>query len=96
LLTTDATAGWVILDHYPLQKVFMDDRYDMYPTSLIYDYFKLTRGSTGWEQVLNRHRVETIVWPADSPLGSLLDRSSQWDRVFARNGDAVWVRRGTT
>jgi hypothetical protein len=46
--------------------------------------------------VLNRHRVETIVWPADSPLGSLLDRSSQWDRVFARNGDAVWVRRGTT
>jgi hypothetical protein len=96
LLTTDATAGWVILDHYPQQKVFMDDRYDMYPTSLIYDYFKLTRGSTGWEQVLNRHRVETIVWPADSPLGSLLDRSSQWDRVFARNGDAVWVRRGTT
>ena len=82
LLTTDATAGWVILDHSPEQKVFMDDRYDMYPTSLIRDYFKLTRGSTGWDRVLARHDVETIVWPADSPLGSLLDQSADWERVF--------------
>jgi hypothetical protein len=95
LLTTDATAGWVILDHFPEQKVFMDDRYDMYPTSLIYDYFKLTRGSTGWDRVLDRHDVETVVWPTNSPLASLLDQSSDWDRVFSRNGDAVWVRSGT-
>jgi hypothetical protein len=64
----------------------------MYPTSLIHDYFKLTRGARGWDRVLARYEVETIVWPANTPLGSLLDQSSQWDRVFNRGGDAVWVR----
>jgi hypothetical protein len=96
LLTTDATAGWVILDHYPEQKVFMDDRFDMYPTSVIDDYFKLTRGGRGWSAVLERHDVETIVWPVSSPLGSLLDQSSQWDRVFTRDGDAVWAGAGAS
>jgi hypothetical protein len=94
LLTTDATAGWVILAHYPEQKVFMDDRYDMYPTSVIYDYFKLTAGKQGWDKVLDKYKVETIVWPAKSALASLLDQSSQWDRVFSKGGDAVWVRAG--
>ena len=94
LLTTDATAGWVILDHYPEQEVFIDDRYDMYPTSVIYDYFKLTSGTQGWDKVLDKYEVETIVWPAKSALGSLLDESSQWERVFTKAGDAVWVRSG--
>jgi len=84
----------VILDHYPEQKVFIDDRYDMYPTSVIYDYFKLTSGTQGWDKVLDKYEVETIVWPAKSALGSLLDESSQWERVFTKAGDAVWVRSG--
>jgi hypothetical protein len=95
LLTTDATAGWVILDHYPEQKVFMDDRYDMYPTSVIYDYFKILEGKPGWDKVLDKYQVETIVWPAKSAFGSLLDESSQWKRVYAKGGDAVWVRAGS-
>ena len=62
LLTTDAAAGYVILDYWPQQKVFIDDRYDMYPTSVIYDYFDLTGAKPGWSQGARqvrrrRHRV---------------------------------------
>ena len=92
LLTNDAAAGYVILHFSPEQKVFIDDRYDMYPTSVIYDYFKLSSGKPGWDAVLDRYDVETIVWKRDTPLASLLDESSAWKRVYRDSVDAVWER----
>ncbi len=80
LLTTDAAAGYVILEDWPQQKVFIDDRYDMYPTSVIYDYFDLTGAKPGWSQVLDKYDVDVIVWGKDSTLGVLLDQS---DRLAA-------------
>ena len=81
LLTTDAAAGYVILEDWPQQKVFIDDRYDMYPTSVIYDYFDLTGAKPGWSKVLDKYDVEVIVWGKDTALASLLDDSGDWQRV---------------
>jgi hypothetical protein len=96
LLTTDAAAGYVILEHYPEQKVFIDDRYDMYPRSVIFDYFTLTAGKPGWSKVLDRYDVDVIVWGKNSSLASLLDQSPEWRRVHRDATDAVWVRSGTS
>ena len=96
LLTTDAAAGYVILEDYPEQKVFIDDRYDMYPRSVISDYFTLTSGKPGWNKVLDRYDVDVVVWGKDSNLAALLDQSSEWQRVHRDATDAVWVRAGTT
>jgi len=95
LLTNDAAAGYVILRDYPQQKVFIDDRYDMYPTAVIYDYFTLSSGRPGWSGILDRYRVATIVWKRDTPLAALLDESSAWHRVYRDKVNAVWVRSGT-
>jgi hypothetical protein len=92
LLTTDAAAGYVILHDWPQQKVFIDDRYDMYPTKVIYDYFDLTAAKPDWSKILDRYRVDVIVWGKDTGLGSLLDQSSTWQRVHTAGGDGVWVR----
>ena len=92
LLTTDAAAGYVILEDWPQQKVFIDDRYDMYPTAVIYDYFDLTEGKPGWNKILDRYRVETIVWGEDSSLAADLNASPQWQRVHRDKDRAVWVR----
>ncbi len=96
LLTTDAAAGYVILEHYPEQKVFIDDRYDMYPRSVIFDYFTLTAGRPGWHKVLDRYHVDVIVWGKNSSLAALLDQSSEWQQVHRDATDAVWVRAGTS
>jgi hypothetical protein len=95
LLTTDAAAGYVILEDWPQQKVFIDDRYDMYPTSVIYDYFTLTAGKPGWDHILDKYDVDVIVWGKDSSLAALLDHSSTWKRVHRDATDAVWVRTGS-
>ncbi len=92
LLTTDAAAGYVILHDWPQQKVFIDDRYDMYPTSVIYDYFDLTGAKPGWSKVLDKYDVDVIVWGKDTTLAELLDHSDQWKRVHRDATDAVWVR----
>jgi hypothetical protein len=96
LLTTDAAAGYVILEHYPEQKVFIDDRYDMYPRSVIFDYFTLTGGRPGWSKVLDRYDVDVVVWGKNSNLAALLDQSPGWRRVHRDATDAVWVRSGTS
>ena len=93
LLTTDATAGYVILEDWPQQKVFIDDRYDMYPTSVIYDYFDLTGAKPGWSKVLDKYHVDVIVWGKDTALAQLLDTSHGWQRVHRDATDAIWVRR---
>jgi hypothetical protein len=92
LLTSDSDAGYVILEHYPEQRVFIDDRYDMYPTKLIYDYFDLAAGKPGWSTILDRYRVETIVWDVHSPLAAELNQSPDWRRVHRDDSRAVWVR----
>jgi hypothetical protein len=92
LLTSDSDAGYVILEHYPAQRVFIDDRYDMYPTKLIDDYFDLAAGKPGWSTILDRYRVETIVWDVHSPLAAELNQSPDWRRVHRDDTRAVWVR----
>ena len=73
LLTTDAAAGYVILEHYPEQRVFIDDRYDMYPRSVIYDYFDLTAAKPDWSLDLDRYDVDVVGAGKDSALAALLD-----------------------
>ncbi len=92
LLTTDAAAGYVILEDFPQQKVFIDDRYDMYPRSVIFDYFDLTAGKPGWSDALDKYDVDVIVWGKQTSLAALLDQSPDWQRVHRDATDAVWVR----
>jgi hypothetical protein len=93
LLTSDSDAGYVILRYHPEQKVFIDDRYDMYPSSLIYDFFTVADGERGWAGILDRYDVETVVWNPDAVLAAELDASPEWDRVHRDAERAVWVRR---
>ena len=77
LLTTDEWAAYVIDQYWPRQLVFIDDRYDMYPTALAEDYFTVTQIKPGWQDVLDRHQVDVIVWRADRPLAQLLEIASE-------------------
>jgi len=93
LLTTDATSGYVILTEWPTQKVFSDDRMDMYPSEIVEDYLTFVDGGDGWREILDRHEVEVIVWPDDEPLAELLDLSEAWVETYEDDQARVWVRR---
>ncbi len=93
LLTTDANAGWMIAAHFPAQRVFMDDRYDMYPREVINDYVTIMRARPDWSRLLTKYHVEVIIWPTDNSLTQLLVLDQQhWTRVYRDKGWTTFVR----
>lgn len=93
LLADDGWGGYIILEHWPRQHVFIDDRFDMYPVSFAADYFTLSDGGPGWDRILARYRVETVVWAPEDPLAQLLAQSHDWVRIHRDRHAVVFVRR---
>ena len=84
-----------MLAYYPEQKVFIDDRYDMYPRKVISAYFVLSEGSPGWERELDRYKVDVVVWNKGLPLAQYLARDDRWHRTYHDGTYAMFVRNGT-
>ncbi len=92
LFVDDGDAGYVLLEYWPRQRVFFDDRFDMYPRAVIDDYFTVADGDPGWDGVLDRHGIETVVWPRGEDLTRLLGESDEWRRVHRDVSYAAFVR----
>jgi len=69
-------------------KVFIDDRYDMYPVEVSRDYQRLLTGRPQWQAILDVRQIDVILWDKDLPLTSLLKSNGQWLEIFA---DDDWV-----
>ena len=63
--------------------VFIDDRYDMFPRSLVEDFVILNDGHAGWEAVLERYDASAVLWPTSEALGQLLAVSPRWRVVYS-------------
>jgi hypothetical protein len=92
LLTNDSWGGYLIARWWPEQKVFLDDRYDMYPTAITNDFVRFTRLKRGWEEVLERYRIDVVVWRQDHPVSRFLERDPGWKQVYRDRLAVVLVR----
>ena len=92
LLMDDADAAYAVLGYDGKQKVFIDDRYDMYPLELINDYFTLSNGRPGWKQIMNKYDVEVVVWERSHPLVEYLEQSGDWTRIHRDDSYVSLVR----
>lgn len=72
--------------------VFIDDRYDMYPTDLTEDYVDLLRGA-GWTDVLDRRGVDIVLWDRGHQLAELVAASPDWGVAFTEDRWIVACRR---
>ncbi len=92
LLADDADGGYLILREWPRQRVFFDDRFDMYPLEVINDFTKISTASADWNETLAKYDVEVIVWERQRVLTQLLKLDDSW-RVTHRDADyVVFVR----
>jgi hypothetical protein len=93
LMTDDRYGGYLILRWWPRQQVFVDDRYDMYPTAVTHDFIRFSDADRRWSEILDRNRIELIVWHRDQPISLLLDADPRWERVYGDKLASVYVRR---
>jgi hypothetical protein len=72
--------------------VFIDDRYDMFPSDVAKDYRTMNTGGAQALSLLDKYNVDVALWSRQEPLATVLAASDAWTQVF-RDGDwAVWRR----
>ena len=59
-------------------RVFVDGRNDMYGDELLNDYSLVRNADDGWEEIVDRHRVEAILFPPDAPLVRGFAQQAGW------------------
>lgn len=69
--------------------VFIDDRYDMFPTAVVDDYRALFRGDDDWPAIVGRWDAQAILWTRDTPLGDRLEDGPDGWRVAYE--DQYWL-----
>lgn len=84
----DFVGNYLTARRPPKAKVFFDDRFDMYPRSVIRDTLRLLDGGAGWDQALSRYQVDVVLWRKGTPLASLLAVDPAWEVV---RQDKTWV-----
>jgi hypothetical protein len=75
------------------QPVFIDDRVDMFPTSLSDDYRDLLAGNPGALAILDRWRIDVVLWADDRALVEILRVSGGWTERSHEDGYVVFVRK---
>jgi len=88
----DFVGNYLELRHGRRARVFIDDRYDMYPPAVSRDYRDLLAARPGSLDILERRGVDVVLWEADRPLAGLLWESDDWREVFRRDGWVVFRR----
>ncbi|HEX2273292.1 MAG TPA: hypothetical protein VHG90_05415 [Acidimicrobiales bacterium] len=88
----DFVGNYITLRFGRLARVFVDDRVDMYPSKVSEDYRALLGGKPDSLEVLDRRRVDVVLWDRQLALVTLLHASGEWTQVF-RDDDWVVYRR---
>lgn len=93
LMTDDKWGGYVILAYWPRQKVFVDDRYDMYPLPVLDDAFHFSDADPTWPEILDRWAIDVVVWPKNAAIVANLAADARWERRYEDDVAVVFVRR---
>ncbi|MDQ3643635.1 MAG: hypothetical protein M3450_19745 [Actinomycetota bacterium] len=72
-------------------RVFIDDRFDMYPLSLSKDYRMLLDGGPETMQVLERRQVDVVLWMRELPLAQIL-LADGWREIYGEKDYVVLQR----
>jgi hypothetical protein len=97
LAAPDIVGNLIELRDGPGRSVFYDDRFDMFPESVTDDYLALNAGRPSSTQILDRRRIDLVLWPSDQPLVSILGASPAWRELDgADRGWTLRCRRGAT
>ncbi len=92
IFMSDRDGGFAIAKYWPRTRVFLDDRFDMYPASVVTEYEDVARARPGWDEVLADREVTLVVWERRGSLVQLLELSPDWARIYSDKDFVVYER----
>jgi hypothetical protein len=85
--------GYAIWKLYPEYRVFVDGRADLYGDELLRQSIQtIPNLRSGWREILDQQRVDTILVPPSSPLAQALLLDPGWRAAFRNAGSIVLLR----
>jgi len=90
----DFVGNYLELRYGPKVRVFVDDRFDMYPLSVSRDYDQLLGARSGALDVLDRREIDVVLWQKKLPLVTLLEAKG-WRESFSDKEYIVLQRQPT-
>jgi hypothetical protein len=92
IFAPDSWGGYLIYRLYPRNKVFVDDRHDLYGEEFLREYLKAIRLTPDWNGFLDEKKVNWALLPAESSLANMMEATAQWNLVY-RDGVSVLLER---
>src|SRR6266403_4653654 len=74
--------GYAIWKLYPEYRVFVDGRADLYGDDLLRRFKTAVQVRTGWQDVLDRWKVEAVLIPPSCALAQALHLDPNWHVAF--------------
>jgi hypothetical protein len=93
VFNTYAWGGYLGLRR-PELPVFIDGRSDVYGDTPIREYARAVLLERDPADLFEGHGVDHILFGVDTPLAEWLDGRPEWERVYADDLAAIWVRAG--
>ncbi|MDP1792889.1 MAG: hypothetical protein Q8K63_02025 [Acidimicrobiales bacterium] len=90
VLSKDFVGNYIDLRRGPSGDVFIDDRFDMYPAAVPEAYFDLLHDRDNPVAILDRYKVDTLIWPKDHDLPRRLRRDG-WRVAYSQKLGELWV-----
>lgn len=90
---TDNLGGSLIYRFWPRLRVFVDDRSELYGDRFILgDYFAVRNAQTNWQEVLDRHGVDSAIVDSGSAQHALFGVAGGWRQCYGDEKNAIFVR----
>lgn len=85
-------AGYLMFSLYPKHKVFTDNRFDLFGSKFLPDFYQIDEAGPRWQETLDKYTVNFIIIERDSKLNLALEHSPTWVRVYRDPGYVIYVK----
>ena len=85
--------GYLLLNLWPAQQIFMDGHTHIYGEKLTREYEQVVTLSTGWENILTKYNIEWVIMRANAPLINALASSGNWTIAYQDNTSIILNRK---
>jgi hypothetical protein len=89
----DGVGNYLELRHGARGEVFVDDRVDLFPLTVVRDELAMRDGTDRGVRALDRWGIDTVLWRSDTGFAQRLTTSGRWDTAVRRGGFVVLTRR---
>lgn len=79
----------------PNRRVFIYGEAELMGDQLLADYVDVNQVKSDWERVLDRYRVDYVVFATGKPLDAVLQQSSTWRLAYSDDVADIFVRQGS-